>query len=214
MLWNAHLDEAIQSLAFTKSQADTCVYFSWRETQLSIIAIYVDDILICSDTKSILKEIVEKVKSFFSIKDVGEISLILGTECMPNEKGTWLYQEMYITRLAERFKVNSGLVVNPIENWVPNYLVPEEESEEESNKNLYHLVIGGLLYLATCTRPDILYAIGNLSKFLNKPEIGKMKMAMRLLGYLMSTKKERIIYAKPEKPLLGIPDVELFCDPD
>jgi Reverse transcriptase (RNA-dependent DNA polymerase) len=28
MLWNAHLDEAIQSLALTKSQADPCVNFS------------------------------------------------------------------------------------------------------------------------------------------------------------------------------------------
>jgi Reverse transcriptase (RNA-dependent DNA polymerase) len=84
MLWNAHLDEAIQSSAFTKSQTDPCIYFSWREAQLSIIAIYVDNILICSDTKSILKEIVEKVKGLFSIKDLGEISYILGIKCVQN----------------------------------------------------------------------------------------------------------------------------------
>jgi hypothetical protein len=41
-----------------------------------------------------------------------------------------------------------------------------------------------------------------------------MRMAMRLLGYWMSTKKEEIFYAKPEKLLLGIPEVELFCDSD
>jgi Reverse transcriptase (RNA-dependent DNA polymerase) len=53
---------------------------------LSIIAIYVDDILICSDTKSILKEIVEKEKGLFLIKDLGEIYYILGIECVQNEK--------------------------------------------------------------------------------------------------------------------------------
>jgi Reverse transcriptase (RNA-dependent DNA polymerase) len=126
---------------------------------LSIITIYVNNILICSDTKSILKKIVEKVKGLFSIKDLGEISYILGIECMQNEKGTWLYQEMYITRLAEKFKVNSGLVMNPIENRVTSCSERGEESEEEANENLYRSLIKGLLYVATCTRPDKLYAI-------------------------------------------------------
>jgi hypothetical protein len=121
---------------------------------------------------------------------------------------------MYITRLAEKFKVNSGLVMNPIENRVTRCSEPGEESEEEANKNLYRSLIGGLLYVATCTRPDILYAIGYLSRILNKPKIRKMRMAMRLLGYLMSTKKEGIFYAKLEKPPLSIPEVELFCDSD
>jgi hypothetical protein len=121
---------------------------------------------------------------------------------------------MYITRLAEKFKVNNGPVMSPIENRVTSCSEPGEESEEEANENLYRSLIGGLLYVATCTRPDISYAIGYLSRFLNKPKIGKMRMAMRLLSYLMTTKKKGIFYAKLEKPLLGIPEVELFCDSD
>jgi hypothetical protein len=59
--------------------------------------------------------------------------------------------------------------MNPVENRVTSCLEGGEKSEEEANKNLYRSLIRGILYVALCTRPDISYAIGYLSRFLRNP---------------------------------------------
>ena len=51
----------------------------------------------------------------------------------------------------------------------------------------YQRLIGQLLYAACCTRPDVAFSVGVLSKFPNNPSEIHFKAALKVLGYLAST---------------------------
>ena len=61
------------------------------------------------------------------------------------------------------------------------------EMGEEFTQNPYRSLVGELLYLSVCTRPDIAYAVGFLSKFLDKAGEAHWAAAIRVLAYLKGT---------------------------
>jgi hypothetical protein len=52
----------------------------------------------------------------------------------------------------------------------------------------YRSLIGALLFIACCTRPDIAYAVNKLSKFLAEPRVEHWDLAINLVRYLKTTK--------------------------
>ena len=49
------------------------------------------------------------------------------------------------------------------------HLFPIKNDNEISNQKEYASIIGSLRYATNCTRPDIAYAVGVLSRFTSKP---------------------------------------------
>eukprot|EP00798_Chlamydomonas_sp_ICE-L_P017614 gene17614-biopygen26580 len=52
------------------------------------------------------------------------------------------------------------------------------------NNLMYASLIGSLIYLSTCTRPDIAYSVSALSRFTSKPTQAHWRAAQRVLVYL------------------------------
>jgi len=63
---------------------------------------------------------------------------------------------------------------------------------EQHNK--YRSIIGGLLYLANTTRPDLSYPVGRLSQYLNAPKEHHMNAAKRVLRYVKGTTSYGLIF--------------------
>ncbi|GJR11782.1 zinc finger, CCHC-type containing protein [Tanacetum coccineum] len=82
----------------------------------------------------------EFLSSRFSIKDMGEVDVILGIRIKHESNGIAIFSS-YILRSVMR--INNGQVVSQLE---------------------YSRVIGCLMYAMTCTRPDIAFAVGKLSR--------------------------------------------------
>jgi ATP-binding cassette subfamily B (MDR/TAP) protein 1 len=61
------------------------------------------------------------------------------------------------------------------------------ESGEVLTSQPYRSLVGELLYLSVCTRPDIAFAVGMLSKFLDKAGEMHWAAAIRVLLYLKGT---------------------------
>ena len=49
---------------------------------------------------------------------------------------------------------------------------------------LYASVVGSLMYLQTCTRPDISFVVGMLGRYQSNPGIDHWKAAKKLMRYL------------------------------
>lgn len=63
------------------------------------------------------------------------------------------------------------------------------ESSDISATNVpYRQEVGSLIYLMTDTRPDIAYAVGKLSKFLDNPLQSHCMAAKRVMRYLSGTR--------------------------
>lgn len=104
-------------------------------------------------------------------------------------------QEAYINDLL----IDSGLAdCNAVSTpMVPNTRLrvddcPPKEEHNEERTTTYRSLIGGLRYLADMTRPDIAFAVGELSRFLNNPGEVHMQAAKRVLRYLKGTKHWKV----------------------
>ncbi|KAI9905230.1 hypothetical protein PsorP6_013904 [Peronosclerospora sorghi] len=74
----------------------------------------------------------------------------------------------------------------------------------------YRYLIGCLLYITTCTRPDFAYMVTQLSRFLENPGLLHWKAAICVLRYLKTTHEYGILYQGGT----GTVKVEAFSDAD
>ena len=93
-------------------------------------------------------------------------------------------------------------------NWEPTPLAggarysnaqsPMEEAEKKRMESIpYRAIMGCLMYLACCTRPDIAYAVSVLCRFLNNPGMTHWSAAKRILRYLKGTATIGCTYTGP-----------------
>ncbi|KAJ7513483.1 hypothetical protein O6H91_23G001900 [Diphasiastrum complanatum] len=66
----------------------------------------------------------------------------------------------------------------------------------------YPTLIGSLMYLAICTRPDIAYGVFTLSQYCSNPGIKHWRAIKRILQYLKYTNDYGIKYSKNESFIL------------
>ncbi len=79
-----------------------------------------------------------------------------------------------------------------------SHLVKATEDEKAVDQQSYQSLVGSLMYLATCTRPDIAYAVGTLSRFSSRPNQTHWVAAKRVLRYLKGTSNFGIIFRGDE----------------
>ena len=90
-------------------------------------------------------------------------------------------------------------------------------SEDHAN---YRMAVGSLLYLACWTRPDISFAVSELSRFVSAPAEAHMKAVKHLVRYLRGTMDLGLLYSKtaggagPPNVLTAYVDADWAGDPD
>ena len=78
----------------------------------------------------------------------------------------------------------------------------------------YIQLVGSLIYLTT-TRPDILFVVGILSKFMQNPCEGHWSAAKRVLKYLKGTQDFGLRYSKLDDfILIGYSNLDFDVDKD
>jgi hypothetical protein len=78
----------------------------------------------------------------------------------------------------------------------------------------YAETVGMLLYLTTCTRPDMAFAVDLLARFISKPREEHWVRVTRVLHYLKQTAECGIVYGLDDAPLEGYADSDYAVDPD
>jgi hypothetical protein len=78
--WYLKFDETIRSFGFKENENDNCIYAKFRSEKFIFLILYVDDILLASSDVSLLLETKRFLSSNFDMKDLGEVSFILGIE--------------------------------------------------------------------------------------------------------------------------------------
>ena len=190
------------------SAADPCLYVMRRGRNIARCAIYVDDLCISSDSTSLMDYITGELKQRFELTGPNPISALLG--CSVNydrEEGICtLSQSVMIRNIHARFIGEGG---NPPEVDVPSECIKQatrrirstpadatiqeleplssDDPEIDEIKGIYASLIGSMLFVASCTRPDISFAISTLSKFNSAPGRAHLTKALQLLGYLNKT---------------------------
>ena len=71
-----------------------------------------------------------------------------------------------------------------------------QSGDEEVNQRIYRSLIGSLLYLAKQTRPDIMFIVNILSRYMNAHTNQLWMCGKRLLRYLQGSKYLKLTYTK------------------
>lgn len=206
--WNICLDKFLKSVNLTRSKADPCVYYN-KEKEL-IVGVYVDDLLVMSSRNGVIQEFKDNIASRFEVKDLGEIHHILSIRVRRSTDGSLsLDQTVYINELLETTGMQdakgASTPLDPGMKYMPgtesNMLNPEGVLK-------YRQAVGGLLYLAGTTRPDLAFATTYMSQFNSCPSKEHWAGVQHILRYLNQTKNLKLSYAKTGRSL------EVFCDSD
>jgi hypothetical protein len=193
--WNEELNNfLVNELHFVRSTVEPCMYRKdTKEGRKILLAIYVDDSQAYywaadrAEWKSLFKRLCDK----YQITDLGELKWILGMRVTRDRANRVIYldQELYIHKLLERFRMDrckpapTPEVVGDALNTYPS----SDDGSQVMTGIPYREIVGGLLYAAMCTRPDIAHAVHQLSKHCAAPMAEHWTAAKRVLRYLAGT---------------------------
>ncbi|KAL8153625.1 hypothetical protein V2J09_011385 [Rumex salicifolius] len=138
------------------------------------------------------------------MKDLGELKNFFGLEVERSSKGLFVCQRRYAEDLLKKYGMqNCKSIDSPI------------EKKEMSWKILDFINNwwGSLIYL-TITRPDLAYAVGVISQFMQKPRKPHVEVIRRIVRYVRQTVEYGILYeAKVQPEIVGFTDADWAGDP-
>jgi hypothetical protein len=169
---------------------DQGVYYSKTKDHHMIVITFVDDIFIGSDSLDAIKSLKEFLKSKFG--ELGELTMCLGMEIKRDRiaKTIEVTQDFYIDTLLKRFGyTDCDSSPNPPGG---DFDSPDDKqplaSTEPCNKSLYQQLIGSLMYLVICTRPDLSYYVGKLARKMVSPTTRDLQYGQHVLRYVKHTR--------------------------
>ena len=181
--WFNTIDEFLENSGYTKSSSDPCIYIKREGEDIMLIALYVDDLIPASNSKSMLLREKAALRQRFEMKDLGEVHYCLGiqVERDKDNKRMRLHQAQYLENLLEKFGMQDCKpAATPVDQ--STKLLPNEG--EPIDKENYQALIGGLTYAVTATRRDLAQALGTVNQFFSNPGEEHWKAAKRILGYI------------------------------
>nr|GEY44589.1 putative retrotransposon protein [Tanacetum cinerariifolium] len=75
--WNKRLDDEIKKFSFTQNPDEPCVYLKASGSYITILILYVNDILLMGNNIPMLQDVKSYLGRSFAIKDLGEAAYIL-----------------------------------------------------------------------------------------------------------------------------------------
>lgn len=121
-------------------------------------------------------------------------------------------QRKYAHKVLERFGMDRS---NPVNNTIlPGCKLSMDERGAKVDASVFKPVVGSLMYL-TATRPDFIYGVSLISRFMSCPTEQHWSAAKRLLRYLKGTTDLGIFYKKGGcKQLITYSDSDFAGDID
>ncbi|KAH9134879.1 hypothetical protein AeRB84_019465 [Aphanomyces euteiches] len=219
--WHKVLTTFLGGVGFEKTNVESCIYVRRLKSQLAIVAIYVDDLVVVAENDNVMAEVKTATKNRFASKDMGPINYILGIRVERDREKRIMHisQPLNAKNMLMRFDLDQARpATTPLDKVLDGSDCPSDGHVQTEAERLNHANfrqgIGSLMYLMLGTRPDLAYAVQALSRYLNNPgksHIGKMKQVMR---YVAGTIDYGLVYHGTDLNLRGYTDSDYAANPD
>lgn len=184
------------------------------------ILIYVDDIMVFHDKADEQVKVLDaELRSEFEITDVENPKYYLGLHIERGKNSIKLHQEQYIKQLLAKFDMaDCNPSPTPMiggETFDADDVPKTAEEKKMMEKYPYRAVVGSLIYAMVGTRPDIAYAVGIASRFLDNPGLKHWNLVKRIMRYLKGTAHLGLVYSKDnvvDQELSGYSDASYADD--
>ncbi|KAG1670109.1 hypothetical protein FOA52_013685 [Chlamydomonas sp. UWO 241] len=211
--WYLKLSEELAKIGFFPSNADPCL-FIMKSNDFTAVIVHVDDMLVVGRPK-IVAHTKHMLSQVFTTTDMGPAAFYTGIDIERDREHRTLKlkQRRYTIDVIERFGlVDAKTKAQPIS---PTTKLSKSVGEllDEKHCRLFMELLGSLLYLAVCTRPDISQTVGVLARYMSCPTTAHLEAAKQVLRYVSGTRNFGICYGNSGQ-LVGFCDSDYAGDPD
>jgi hypothetical protein len=184
--WYSKLKTELQTIGFTVSETDASLFIHQGKDGPTYVLVYVDDLLIAGSPSG-TASVVRILQETFKVRNMGSATFFLGMDIVRNrEMGTiHLGQHRYSSDLVKKFGLEAGKTKS-----VPMSATSKlckEAGTPLNPGNQFSELVGGLLYLSVCTRPDITQSVGALARYMSCPTTMHWEAAKHVLRYIAGT---------------------------
>ena len=205
--WHAKLKEELDAMGFYSTAADPALFIKTSGYTIYLLT-YVDDILIVTNDTTALSDTKNKILTAFDARDMGDATCFLGIDIHRDRNARKI-------TLTQHRLINDLLRKNGLEECKP-LLTPLSTATKltkdgeplDTSVYGYSQLIGSLMYISVCTRPDISQAVGALARYMATPTVTHWHAAKGTLRYIAGTANYGITYGNKCLTL------EAYCDAD
>ena len=177
-------------------------------------------LLVAGSSMDEMATLKSKLNDAFDMKDLGHANHILGMQITRDGQKRLLYlsQSKYIDKVLRRFNMEAGKTVSvPLASYLKlcqNDCPKSNAKKVEMAKVPYLSAVGSLMCAMICTRPDIAYAVGVVSRYMPNPGKKHWEAVKGIMRYLKGTKGMRICFGSKEACVDGYTDADYPGDMD
>ena len=203
--WFHRLSSFLLEQGFTCSRSDPSLFVFRRDACILYLLVYVDDLIITGSDDSVVSRFIAKLHAEFRIKDLGRLNYFLGLEATHLPTGLFLSQAKYAHDIVCRAGLRDA---KPMPTPLATNVSFVGAGTPFDDPTLYRSLVGALQYL-TVTRPDISYAVNQVSQFLAAPTIDHFQAVKRLIRYVKGTLTFGLTFSRPASvKIVGYSDAD------
>jgi len=210
--WHKKLKSTLLELGFTESESDPGLFsLQLTDNYPTFVLVYVYDMLLVSGEITKVIEVIGKLSKAFALKDMGEAAVFVGLEIDRNPSAGTLkvFQSRMAIDIVSRYGMGNAkgkpIPLNPCTK-----LLKDTGNLLDTTLFDYSALVGSLMYLAVCTRPDLCQAVGALARYSANPMTEHWDAALGVVRYLSNTSSMGIIFSCNN----GVCELSGYCDAD
>jgi Reverse transcriptase (RNA-dependent DNA polymerase) len=173
--WFDRFRKAMVGTRYQQINVDHTVFFKRDEGHITILAVYVDDMIITGNDEDEIARLKVRPGNEFEVKDLGHLRYFFGIEVARGPKGIVLSQRKYVVDLLKEMGM---LGCKSVSTPIDQKSKLSAEAYEPVDKERYQRLVGRLIYLIH-TRLDISFAVSVVSRYMHDPRKGHMDECTR-----------------------------------
>ena len=208
--WNVKFNDFILQYGLQRSDADPCIYYRKTLDDFIIMAIWVDDVLICGSSTTTVDRMVDHLQSGFHAT-ARPLDYFVGLIMQRDRFNRRLFisQPTYIGNIISTYNMANcrkrKIPADPGNRLIKRVKSTSDESERERMPAFpYREAVGSLMYAASTFRPNIAFAVGQVSQHSNDPDKSHCEAVKRIIAYLAGTPQHGIQLGSKERSTEGL----------
>ena len=210
--WYSRIEGFFLQNGFEKCYCEHTLFVRKEEERCLIVSLYVDDLIYTRNSTEMFEEFKSSMMNEFSMTDLGKMRSFLGVEVVQDKKVIFITQRKYAEEILKKYEMEEcNPVMNPM---VPGQKLTKAGAGEEVNPTTFKQLVGSLRYLIA-TRPNLIYLVNLVSRYMESPNEQHMVAEKRILTYIQGTRDFGIQYKYGgEQTLVGYVDSDYAGDVD
>ena len=210
LAWSRHLHVFLSKLGYAQAAKDQCLYYKLNSSGFILMATEVDDLVITGNNDAEREALRLALVKAFKITTWEDIESFLGMH-VEYERDSGVLKMNMIKKIENLFKEQHSYLGDQINGnaKIPlkgEYLHITNETHKLSAvesyvKDNYASIIGTLIFIMICVRPDLAQAISTLARAMHNPQARHAVMCCDVLSYTKGTMKWKLAFRRYGNPI-------------